>query len=368
MTGGTVLRRDSGPPTFRRRSGSYRRRVAVPVPALLAVLATLAGTPGTLAADEAAGHTVNAFPATPLFRAYVVEQYATANRMEIQWANKAPPGYPWPEGYGERPLALIRLGVEIPFVGGSGGGWGWYVGAPLALEFVDDLFEAETAPVVNTDYWFGMRVEASRDLPWRWPSNVGLRLLPVFHESTHLGDETALFAAHEDPMGHYRINVSYEAWEAALCLDEWDGGDDPAFTLRLGASGRWNAAGYYDIPTDAEIGSGLAPGDFHGSRRNLEWFGQAHVVVPRGFPALGPWTFQGGLELRSRIVFDYFGTGDEQRIPTLGAALGWYRYVEGFGDRRWGFHLRILAGQNPHGQYREQDGYFVFATGFSLGI
>ena len=330
------------------------------------VLCMLLSTAVSIHADEVSG--VRFLQPRPLLKAYPSESLSTANRFEMQTVNKAPPNYPWPEGYGERPLVDVRLGMELPFLGGEYPRWAWYSGVPLSLEFLTDIFEGHTAPVVNTDYWFGMRLEALYRLNVKWPANIGVRILPFYHESTHIGDETALYTAEENDQDYYRINVSYEAWEFTLCLDEWEGGNENAFTIRLGASGRWNSDGYYNIPTDAEIGSLLVPGDIQPSRGNMEYFGQFHVVIPAGFPAIGNWRFQGGMELRNRILFDYFTDEDEQRAWTLISTIGWYRYPENWGGRMIGFHMRILTGQNPHGQFREQGGYFMFGTGFSLGI
>lgn len=307
------------------------------------------------------------FPAGPLFNGYISESLSTVNSLEIQWVNKAPPGYPWPEGYGNRPLVDIRLGMEVPVVGGRSGHWAWYFGFPIGLHFITDMFQPDTAPVVNTDYWFGTRFEILYDLEISWPGNIGLRLLPVYHESTHLGDEVSLFWSQNDP-GYYRINVSYEAWEATLCLNEWNGGADTALTLRIGLSGLWNGDGYYSLPDDEEYGTSYASGDFFPSRGRLEFLTQLQLQVPEGFPAIGKWEFQGGVEVRNRILLDYFSNAEELRAWTVTSSLGWYRYPENWKGRYMGFHLRILAGQNPHGQYREQYGYFSIGTGFSLGL
>jgi hypothetical protein len=67
-------------------------------------------------------------------------------------------------------------------------------------------------------------------------------------------------------------------------------------------------------------------------------------------------------------LFDYLSASDEKRIWTVVASAGWYRYPEGFLGRKIGFYTRVQYGQNPMGQFREQSGYFVFATGISFGL
>lgn len=315
-----------------------------------------------------AEHTLKFFPLQPVFPAYTSEMRSTVNRFEFQNANIPPPQYPWASGFSHRVLLNIQLGLELPLIGGESELWRWYVGLPMAMDMMNDFFEKNTAPVMNTDYWFGMRVEALYRLPARWPKNIAVRILPIFHESTHIGDEVALGIAYDDPAEFYRINVSYEAWEITIGLDEWETKDSNAFNLRIGLGGRWNSDGYYSTPNEAELGTGRNPEDVIPSRGNMEYFGQFNAVVVSGFPAIGKWVFQGGFELRNRILFDYFSTDMERRVWTVDSTLGWYLYPEELAGRRLGFYLKFLGGQNPQGQYREQDGYFVFGAGFSLGM
>ncbi len=313
-------------------------------------------------------HQLKFFPLRPAIAAYTSEMHSTVNRFELQNANIAPPQYPWSDGFEKRILLNIQLGAEIPIIGGESERWLWYVGLPISFNLMNDFFESTTAPVMNTDYWFGTRVETLYRIDIPWPRNIVIRILPIYHESTHIGDELALRIADEDPLGYYRINVSYEAWEFTVGLDEWEAESvNNAYNLRLGMSGRWNSDGYYSPPHPAELGSGN-PVDVIPSRGNMEYFGQFNTVIVTGFPAIGSLIFQGGFELRNRILFEYFSTAPEKRVWTVNSTLGWYRYPEGTAGRRLGFYIRFLAGQNPHGQFREQDGYFVFGTGFSLGI
>jgi hypothetical protein len=305
-------------------------------------------------------------PMTPLI-SFPWENYATSSRLEFQNSNLPPTGYPWSDGYEDRVTVGIRLGVEAPFLEIRNDEWRIYAGSPFSLEVINDFFQTDTAPIVNTDFWFGMRLEGIYFLNTGWPGNIAFSSLPVYHESTHLGDEVALAMAENDP-DFYRINVSYEAWKFTLSLDEWERDDSPAYNLRFGIGGNWNSDGYYNLPGPSERGSTWPEGAFYPSRRGMEYSGQFNLVFPRGFPAIGKWIFQGGVEVRNRILFDYLSASDEKRIWTVVASAGWYRYPEGFLGRKIGFYTRVQYGQNPMGQFREQSGYFVFATGISFGL
>jgi len=311
---------------------------------------------------------LNIFPAHPVITAYTWEMHSTVNRFEFLKANKAPPQYPWAEGFTDRVFLNIQLGADIPVIGGENGEWLWYIGLPVSFDMTDDFFEPETAPVMNTDYWFGIRFESLYRISAKWPENISIRILPIYHESTHIGDETALGMSYDNPTDFYRINVSYEAWEILIGLDEWESGRGNSFNLRLGLSGHWNADGYYSSPLQGELGTSLHPSDIIPSRGILEYFGQFNTVIESGFPSIGSWVFQGGFELRNNILPDYFSTEKEERIWTINASIGWYRYSRRLNARRIGFYLRFLGGQNPHGQFREQDGYSEFGAGISMGL
>ena len=317
---------------------------------------------------EDSGGKVDFFPPHPASTSYTWEMRSTVNKFDFISANKAPPQYPWPEGFEKRVLINIQLGIDIPLIGGDSGRWLWYIGLPLSFNMIDDFFEHETAPVLNTNYWFGTKVEVLYRLQNTWPKNILIKVLPFFHESTHIGDEFALHMSADDPEDFYRINVSYEAWEIMIGIDEWENKNKNSFNLRLGMSGRWNKDGYYSSPSPSEIGSSLKPSDIIPSRGNMEFSGQFNTVIVKGFPAIGKWYFQGGIEVLNRILFDFFSSNMENRVWTISSSIGWYRYMNNVFSRRMGIYLKVLAGQNPQGQFREQDGYCDFGLGFTLGL
>ena len=330
--------------------------------ALLACLWTVTGILG------ASGY-LTWFPLSPALNAYSWEIRSTVNRFELQTANKAPSQYPWNDGFTGRSLVNVQLGAEIPLVGADDDRFLWYLGFPVSADMLMDMFERDSSPIINTDYWFGIRIEGVYTLDLPWPHNVALRLLPLFHESTHIGDEFAFRMMDQNSTGYYRINVSYEAWEITVGLDEWKEGMDRAFNIRLGLSGLWSSHGYYREAHSSEIGTQVElDGGVHLSRRSLEPFVQINYVESEFFPSFGNWIFQPGMELRNRIRFDYFSTHPEKRVWSIDTTLGWYHYPPNGLGRRLGFYLKLYGGQYPHGQFRESDGYLVFGSGLSLGL
>jgi len=311
---------------------------------------------------------VTFFPLHPVSTSYTWEMRSTVSKVDFISANKAPPQYPWSGGFSKRVLLNVQLGIDLPLIGGESGPWIWYAGFPLSFNMVDDFFEPNTAPLINTDYWFGTRIEALYRIQESWPRNIFIKVLPFFHESTHIGDEFVLHMIDGNPTNFYRINVSYEAWEIVIGLDEWEKGNGNAFNLRFGMSGRWNKDGYYNRPSSSEIGSSLLPTDIIPSRGNMEFSGQINAVIEKGFPAIGSWVFQGGAEIENRILFDFFSSDEERHIWSVRSSIGWYRYMDNAYSRRLGIYFKLLAGQNPQGQLREQAGYYDFGIGLTLGL
>ena len=122
---------------------------------VLVLLGCLSASDATLSATDS----LTWFPRSPLLTAYTWEIRSTVNRVEFQSANKPPPQYPWNEGFIGRSLVNVQLGAEIPLVGGDGSRFSWYTGFPISADLLMDIFENDSAPIINTDYWFGIRME-----------------------------------------------------------------------------------------------------------------------------------------------------------------------------------------------------------------
>lgn len=291
----------------------------------------------------------------------------TLSRIEIYGVNEAPDRYPWAPL--ERPIIEIHLATVIPVYRSivqtrTLGEIVWSFGAPISMTVIDDFLEEETAPVINVDYWLGSEVQVLKHVEGRWIENVSLLLRPLFHESSHIGDELALRQAADNPETFYRINISYEAWSFLLGVNEWQPGGGNNLTIRAGITGLWNGDGYYSNWNSSEIGA-LA-GTVTGGERRLEYTLQLHGVVEKAPSFFGDRVFFGSGEIHWRTVPTYFSSDPGDLRPNFDIAVGCIRPSPDVPSPA--FYLTWYYGQVPWGMFRNEYGHMHAGAGFSLSF
>ena len=145
-----------------------------------------------------------------ILKPFLSEIRSTAIKAELAWLNKLDENY-YVSDYASRPFIEVHLGTELPiyyvvnrqkdFKFSTCG----YIGNILLI----DMFETNTAPVINTDYFFGLKAAAIKYIDHPYIRNIGLKLVPLYHESTHIGDEFSIHGYNDLP-AFRRVNVSYE--------------------------------------------------------------------------------------------------------------------------------------------------------------
>ncbi|MCK4813481.1 MAG: DUF1207 domain-containing protein [Candidatus Marinimicrobia bacterium] len=130
--------------------------------------------------------------------------------------------------YDRRPITEGHVGTDIPLLSYRRHLAGGYLKATALLTGSFNLFMDSLEPtnrmVLNTDYWMGTEIRSVFYHPAIEKTglrNIGLQIMPVFHESTHLGDEFVMRAL-EESSDFYRVNVSYESWRVSLTLNDPD--------------------------------------------------------------------------------------------------------------------------------------------------
>ena len=273
---------------------------------------------------------------------------------------------------GNRFAWQITMGREIPIVGWqnerpvglgrfSRGKWGFGLWTPIAFHMAED-FKDESAPIVDTDYRFGVMTKFQYGLTDN--SWLSLRYVPWAHESTHLGDEYTIFASAQPDFE--RINVSYEYWEYGLSYER-SFGRDSLLTLRHGGISLWGGDGYY---TDRLLGE--TEPSLSVSEKNFEpSFGVEYRFPTRG----GGGALPGGdeqtrqiivsVDFRSRLQYSFHhpASGEEQRRPTWTIAVG-RAAVEGNRAILRSYFGYFTHGVNPFGQLREQYPYWAAGIGW----
>lgn len=266
---------------------------------------------------------------------------------------------------GRRQVWDISLGKEIPIYShtrgagdidlGEGESW-WGVFIPVGFHMIED-FKDPSAPILNTDYRFGLSVKFLRGLGdgWSW----GLKLQPFGHQSSHLGDEFSL-AGRRRHRDFERINVSYEFWDLALLAERQ--GDRHFLRAQLGVVELWGSRGFYTFDLSETGGRQVTP-----SKESLE----PYLGLERLYPEAQGWDWFMSADLRHRIVFDYHRASpqaSEHRQLSVNLMVG---LMKARGTRERGvtdFYLRFYRGVNPHGQFRSQRDYALIGIGLHVDI
>jgi len=231
-----------------------------------------------------------------------------------------------------------------------------------AFNLIIDSLEPTARMVLNTDYWLGPEFRsvlyhpALKKFKLR---NLGLNLIPMYHESTHLGDEFVIDGLNHGP-DFYRVNVSYESWVIALTLNDPDTLKGNVFSTRLGLQGVWwPADSYYQYKPEETQGQDLLPSNDH-----LKYWVQFNWRRTKGLGASERFHQVNSLEIRRRIKYGYTADDPEKVVWNVNGYFGWVYNSDSY--RKVGGFLRVYYGINPHGQFRNIDNFYFI--GLSLVV
>lgn len=219
-----------------------------------------------------------------------------------------------------------------------------------------DIQEPTTAPVVNTDYRFGMPTTTFiHRLNKGFLRNYSIAFSPYKHESTHIGDELQIQHM-EQGYTLRRVNVSYNYAELAFTVNEPEDSWASCHTFRLSAAVLYNLSrrGYNVTPADGPdqlLSQPTAPVEVW-----LQYQYQTKAT-------------QGGLqgivsaEIRNRALYGYTyngeGTQDERRIFTYNLFAGLRINAPNYSGvfSRFAVGVRAYHGNCPYGQFRNLPKY-----------
>ena len=292
------------------------------------------------------------FQESHILKPFLSEIRSTAIKAELAWLNKLDENY-YVSDYTSRPFIEVHLGTELPiyYLMNRNSNFKFSTSGFIGNILLIDMFEQNTAPVINTDYFFGLKAAAVRYLDHPFVRNVGLKVVPVFHESTHLGDEFSIHGYNDLPWFR-RVNVSYEAWEIAAVLNDPDTIQSNLFSAKVGLHGLWNQAKGYYTTDSLETKGVMAPQ----SEKNYEYYIQLNLQRTRGFLCSDRWMNLLSIEASNRLQFSYDEAVPETRSWNLNLYIGW-QYLAKKSGRNLGFFFRYYAGIIPNGQFRNTGGY-----------
>jgi hypothetical protein len=259
------------------------------------------------------------------------------------------------------PYNETNLAVEVPIYKSSrilkkGNESKFSLSIPISANIWFDFFEKTTAPILNTDYRFGVcELNYLREINRGLIRNLSIKFIPLFHESTHLGDELTLYRA-QDSLPLVRVNVSYEVSEFAITLNDPNGTVENNHSFKVGARFLIRPSkGWYSIrPVEGDTSLVVK------TNKSIETYFQYQHQRSRGFLAGEKAMFVFSLEVMNRVKYNYpFDLSPIQYKGEIGEGrlcvntyVGWRLQHRSDNEPRFGIYLRHYTGINPHGQFR----------------
>ena len=267
---------------------------------------------------------------------------------------------------GTRFVWQITLGRELPIIGvrtqtddgrAGAGEWGMGLWIPVSFHMIED-HKDESAPIVDTDYRFGMMAKFQYGLSDE--SWLGVRFVPWAHESTHLGDEYTILAQQTFPDSFERVNPSFEYYEYGVSYERMFGGN--MLTLRHGGIQLHGDDGYYSDHLIGETEPTLTP-----SEKNFE---PSFGVEVRGWP-MGNRDWFVSLDLRHKLAYNFHRPAGEEESKHWSYSLAVGRAIPEQSNNRIplrDYFFYWYKGVNPFGQLREQSDFWFAGIGWTWGI
>jgi Protein of unknown function (DUF1207) len=270
------------------------------------------------------------------------------------------------EGYQNRPVSEGHVGTDIPLISFRKNTDRISFKSTFVLSgafnLIIDSLEPSNRMVINTDYWIGSEFRSvlyHPSLKKLKLKNIGVNFIPLYHESTHLGDEFVIAALAEGP-DFYRVNVSYESWVLALTLNDPDTLKGNVFSTRIGMQGVWFPEdGFYQYNLDETQGQDLIM-----SEKLFKYWVQFNWRRTHGLGASQTFHQINSIEIRNRIKYGYEANDPEKRTWNINAYFGWEYQSDSY--RKVGGYLRVYYGINPHGQFRNIDGFYFIGLSLVL--
>ena len=261
---------------------------------------------------------------------------------------------------------LANVGVSIPIFtkNFNNNRFGWALSTPVHFQLWLDIFEKTTSPVLNTDYSAAViEVKFIQRLNHKYFRNYSIKFVPLYHQSTHLGDELTIYRM-EQKLALTRVNVSYYYWELSLWINESERRTGKNHSFRGGFMHLLNPErGWYSIRPQEGNADLVIP-----EKRPYEFYLQYQLQTGRYFLSSNKFQNVLSMEVRNRPKYNYPYSIYEEGIwsdekPTRASQwnfnlyYGWRIIQEAFPYHNLGFGIQAYMGGNPHGQFRDIPGY-----------
>lgn len=290
---------------------------------------------------------------------YIAEMHSPSVKLELVNINKFHPFY-YKNNPDERPFIEVQMGYQLPVLTyekqGEQGRFQVSFYTPVSVLTLVDMFESVTAPVINNDYRFGANIlflfapEKSKN---GFVKNYHIRLVPMFHESTHIGDEFALHGYEQIP-DFSRINVSYEAWQIIAGINRYRNDQKNNLSAEIGYQRLMPyKEGYYNIDSLEVKG-----GDITLSESRDLWFARAEYYHSLKSENGTSTELVASTEVRRETKFGYTLDDPEKRVWSMNFYLG-CRFPIKNSQKQFGMYYRYYRGIVPYGQFRDANGFVL---------
>lgn len=270
------------------------------------------------------------------------------------------------------PYNQTDFGAEIPFFtrvkySDSKLKFKFSISTPIAARIWFDFTEPSTRPVLNTDYQYApLEFNYLRAVYNSIIHNYVIKLLPFFHESSHLGDEITLYKR-QDTVPVNWVNVSYETAELAVTLNDVNGKLTNNSAFKIGLKVLLNPGrGWYSLRNEKGDTSKQIS-----STHVFETYLQFQRQAAKGFLASDKFIRMFSVELRSRVQYGYPTypgknetsddwqryTYSEKYMLCINGYAGWKFNFSNALSPRLGAYLKGYYGINPYGQFRNINNY-----------
>lgn len=297
---------------------------------------------------------------------YIAEMYSTLPKIEMVKMNKFHPFY-LRDTPADRFSVESQAGFQLPFLTiKKENRSGTFSATALSVTSVNtliDTMEPETAPVVNNDYRLGAKlfITFTPKNSHGFFKNYHITLLPILHESTHIGDEFAIHTINrlDDFM---RVNIGYEVCQLFVGFNRDYDIRQPNLSAEIGYQRLLpGESGFYKTNNTEELqGHTITP-----SKRRNGWFLRGEYSQPLSQKSTHKASFVLSTEIRRDIKFGYTPQNPESGtwIGNLYAGLRLPIINTGY---HVGIYLRHYRGVIPYGQMRDVDGFYM--TGLSVVV
>lgn len=293
---------------------------------------------------------------------FISELRSPQTKLEVGFLNNIDKNY-YNNNVKNRPFVESHFGYDFNILSFQHKNHKVAISLPGGSTTLTDLFEEKTAPVINTDYWFGSQIKFII-YPFKKNSffkNISANLIPMFHESTHLGDEFVLHG-YSQVSDFKRINVSYEAWSFAFTINDPDTLRGNILSIKIGIQNLWTIKDGYYFTDSLEVKGANVPK----STKTAEYFFVLNYQRTKGFLANKKWVNIISAQAKNSIKFSYMQNVPDTRAWKLNFYFGWIYKKSNKPFRNIGFFIRHYRGTNPHGQFRNNGNFKFTAFSFSL--